>query len=50
MMFFLRFGYFGNLIEDIFKKKEEKLQEAQEEINESLMVNPNIPEEREGQI
>ena len=24
VVFFLRFGYFGNLIEDIFKQKQEK--------------------------
>ena len=44
MMFFLRFGYFGNLVEDIFQKKQEKLIEQQEEINESLMINPDIPD------
>ena len=45
MVFFLRFGYFGNLIEDIFQKRDEKRQEQEEEINESLMVDadPDLP-------
>ena len=38
LMFFLRFGYFGNLIEDIFKNTQQKKKEQQNEINESLMV------------
>ena len=38
LLFFMRFGYFGNLIEDIFQKKDDKRLEQEEEINESLMV------------
>jgi len=50
LMFYLRFGYFGTIIEEVFRRKEEIKRQQEQEINESLIIPEQSIEDKKEEI